>query len=284
MNIGVFDSGVGGLTVLRELARTLPDARFLYFGDTARLPYGSKSAATVTRYAIEAARFLQAHGAEMLVVACNTATALALPALRSAINIPVEGVIEPGVAAAVAATKRKRVVVIATEATVGSHAYKLALEQHQISVCERACPLFVPLIEENWLEHSVTQRVAHEYLDSYFTDYETVPDVLVLGCTHYPIHKDLISWIMGPQVAVIDSASKCAEDVRGRLQAAQLQRTDRAGAGRLRCFVTDNSPRFAALASRFLGLVVDSPQWVSLEELHAAVAASGAELELRPAV
>lgn len=219
MKIGVFDSGVGGLTVLRELARRVPDASYLYFGDTARLPYGSKSTETVARCAIEAARFLEARGIEMLVVACNTATALALPAIRAAVKVPVEGVIDPGVAAAAAATRRNRVVVIATEATVASHAYKLELERRHINVCEQACPLFVPLIEENWIDHPVTQRVAHIYLDDFFYDYETGPDVLVLGCTHYPLIKPILRAVCPWRVEIVDSAESTALAVAGRLAA-----------------------------------------------------------------
>ncbi|MFB3915700.1 MAG: glutamate racemase [Terriglobales bacterium] len=259
--IGVFDSGVGGLTVLRELVRNIPHASYLYFGDTARLPYGSKSAETVARYAIEAAHFLEARGMDMLVVACNTATALALPAIRQAVTVPVEGVIEPGAEAAAAATRRNRVVVIATEATIGSHAYKHALEQHNINVCEKACPLFVPLIEEGWLDHGVTQRVAHIYLDDFFYEYETGPDVLVLGCTHYPLIKPILRSVCPWRVEIVDSAECTAKAVARKLSAPSAPR----GANtEISYFVTDSIERFRRLSQLFMGQKVENAQLVSI--------------------
>ena len=170
--IGVFDSGVGGLTVLRALLDRIPNADYLYFGDTARLPYGSKSAATVAHYAVGAVRYLQAQGAELLVIACNTATALALDEIKAAAGVEVIGVVEPGAAAAAAATRKQHVVVIGTEATVSSHAYRRALESRKvkIKVREKACPLFVPLVEEGWIEHPVTEQVGRIYLSEAFSD------------------------------------------------------------------------------------------------------------------
>src|SRR5450432_396732 len=162
--IGVFDSGFGGLTVLKALLEVIPGANYLYFGDTARLPYGSKSVETVARYAVEAAHFLEQQGAEMLVIACNTATALALPQIENAAHVPVIGVVDPGAEAASAASKNRRVVVIGTEATVSSHAYQKALEARGVVAAEKACPLLVPLVEEGWIEHSVTGQVAKIYL------------------------------------------------------------------------------------------------------------------------
>src|SRR6266404_9332442 len=187
--IGVFDSGVGGLTVLRALVERIPDADYLYFGDTARLPYGSKSAATVAHYAVGAVRYLQDQGAELLVIACNTATALALDEIKAASHVGVIGVIEPGAEAAVAATRKKKVVVIGTDATIKSHAYQRALESKGIAVREKACPLFVPLVEEGWTEHTVTEQIAHIYLTEAFSGGSQDADVLVLGCTHYPLIK-----------------------------------------------------------------------------------------------
>ncbi|HEV3200545.1 MAG TPA: glutamate racemase, partial [Bryobacteraceae bacterium] len=190
--IGVFDSGFGGLTVLKQLIALAPEADYTYFGDTARLPYGSKSAETVARYAIGAAQYLEQHGAQMLVIACNTATALALGQITQASSVPVVGVVEPGAARAAAASQIRRVVVIGTEATVSSHAYAQALQDHGIEATEKACPLFVPLVEEGWAEHSVAEQVARIYLDQAFAgDFESA-DVLVLGCTHYPLLKPLL--------------------------------------------------------------------------------------------
>src|SRR5580704_16868076 len=178
--IGVFDSGVGGLTVLRALIERVPEADYLYFGDTARLPYGSKSAATVAHYAVGAVRYLQEQGAELLVIACNTATALALDEIKSAAGAEVIGVIEPGAEAAAAASRKRRVVVIGTDATISSHAYRRALEARKVAVREKACPLFVPLVEERWVEHPVTEQVARIYLSEAFSDDASDADVLVL--------------------------------------------------------------------------------------------------------
>ena len=166
--IGVFDSGFGGLTVLKELVALIPNADYLYFGDTARLPYGSKSAETVARYAVGATQYLEQHGAEMLVIACNTATALALPEIRQASRVPVEGVVEPGAQRAALASEKKKVVVIGTEATVSSHAYRRALESRGVAAHEKACPLLVPLVEEGWIDHPVTEQVARIYLQEAF--------------------------------------------------------------------------------------------------------------------
>jgi glutamate racemase len=211
--IGVFDSGVGGLTVLRALLDRIPDAHYLYFGDTARLPYGSKSAATVAHYAVGAVRYLQDHGAELLVIACNTATALALDEIRAAAGVEVIGVVEPGAHAATAASRNRKVVVIGTEATVSSHAYRRALEARSVMVREMACPLFVPLVEEGWLEHPVTEQVARIYLSEAFSEDAGDADVLVLGCTHYPLIKPLLRRVAPGHVKIVDSAESTAEDV-----------------------------------------------------------------------
>src|SRR5262245_25233515 len=194
--IGIFDSGVGGLTVYKALHERLPNERFVYLGDTARVPYGTKSLATVERYAVENSKFLEAHGIKLLVVACNTASALALPAIRKAIKAPVIGVIEPGSRAAVEIAQDKNIGVIATEATVQSHAYAKAIAAMggKGKVIERACPLFVPLAEEGWADSDVARTVARDYL-SEFTG-KTL-GALVLGCTHYPILRDVISETVG---------------------------------------------------------------------------------------
>jgi glutamate racemase len=265
--IGIFDSGVGGLTVYRALHEQLPDEKFIYLGDTARVPYGTKSLATVERYAIENARFLAAHGVKLLVVACNTMSALALPAIRARVSVPVVGVIEPGAQAAAQASKEQRIGVIATEATVQSGAYRRAIKAvaPQAEVIERACPLFVALAEEGWAESDAARTVAAEYLK----DLRGRCDTLVLGCTHYPILRRVIQETIGADVRLIDSGAATAESVEELLERENLRRRSfdthtgqllkaRARARRLcddldHFYVTDAAERFARVAERFLG-------------------------------
>src|SRR5215475_12924398 len=190
--IGVFDSGFGGLTVLKALLQLIPNADYAYFGDTARLPYGSKSVETVAKYAVEAAHYLESHAAQMLVIACNTATALAFDRITAASHVPVIGVVEPGAQAANAATRNRKVIVVGTEATVSSHAYRKALEARGLKAREKACPLLVPLVEEGWVEHPVTEQVARIYLSEAFSDGFHDTDTVVLGCTHYPLLKPVL--------------------------------------------------------------------------------------------
>jgi len=263
VSIGVFDSGFGGLTVLRELVNRIPDADYLYFGDTARLPYGSKSAETVARYAIEAAHFLEHRGIDMLVVACNTATALALPAISDAVKVKVEGVVEPGAERAASISRRKRVVVIGTEATIASHAYLHALTRRNINACEKACPLLVPLIEEGWTDHPVTQQVAHIYLDQYFHNYEDGPDTLVLGCTHYPLIKSVLRSVAPWRVEIVDSAESTAAVVCKHLGRDGHQPADKP-AGNISYFVTDSVEKFRKLGAVFMGSPVGDVQHVSI--------------------
>jgi glutamate racemase len=279
--IGVFDSGVGGLTVLSSLLRHIPDANYLYFGDTARLPYGSKSAATVAHYAVGAIRHLQSHGAERLVIACNTATALAFDEIKAASDVEVIGVVEPGARAAAEASRNRKVVVIGTEATVASHAYRRALEAHGIAVQEKACPLFVPLVEEGWSEHPVTEQVAQIYLDEAFSGDLRDADVLVLGCTHYPLLKPLLSRIAPAHVAIVDSAESTAHDVARQL-ARQIERqstidplpssrattsgAERHTTPRVKFFATDSAEKFKKMGSRFLGHPVEDVVHVDLKE------------------
>jgi glutamate racemase len=239
------------LTVLRALIRRLPAAEYLYFGDTARLPYGSKSAQTVAKFAIEAAHFLEDRGIDRLVVACNTATALALPAIAGAVRVPVEGVVDPGAESAAAATRRKKVVVIATEATIGSHAYARALAGQDIEVREKACPLFVPLIEEGWVDHPVTRAVAHSYLDDVFYDYEQGPDVLLLGCTHYPLIKAVLRSVVPWRVEIVDSAESTAQAVARHVGGGAGP--ERPGGRLIRYFATDSVERFRRLGQLFMG-------------------------------
>ena len=272
--IGVFDSGVGGLTVLRALIQHIPDADYLYFGDTARLPYGSKSAATVAHYAVGAVHHLQCRGAELLVIACNTATALAFDQIRAASQVEVIGVVEPGAHAAASASRNHKVVVIGTDATVSSHAYRRALEAKNVAVVEKACPLFVPLVEEGWTDHPVTEQVARIYLYEAFSHASPDndardTDVLVLGCTHYPLLKPLLRRITPPQVTIVDSAESTAHDVARQLQIHPLPistEVERRSAPRLKFFATDSAEKFKKMGSRFLGLPVDDVVHVDLKE------------------
>jgi glutamate racemase len=266
--IGVFDSGVGGLTVLRALVDRIPEADYLYFGDTARLPYGSKSAATVAHYAVGAVRYLQDQGAELLVIACNTATALALDEIKSAAGVEVIGVIEPGAEAAAAASRKRKVVVIGTDATISSHAYRRALEARKVAVREKACPLFVPLVEEGWVEHSVTEQVARIYLSEAFSDDASDADVLVLGCTHYPLIKPLLRRVAPDHIAIVDSAESTAQDVVRQLQVGTLPSTksERRSPPGLRFFATDSAEKFRKMGTRFLGLPVEDVVHVDLKE------------------
>ena len=259
--IGVFDSGLGGLTVLKALTYSVPNADYIYFGDTARLPYGSKSAETVTQYALSAAEHLEGLGAEMLVVACNTATALSLDAITKDLDIPVVGVIEPGAQAAASTTKTKKVVVIGTEATVASHAYQKALRAHGIEALEKACPLFVPLVEEGWMEHTVTEQVARIYLGEAFTGDFRDADVLVLGCTHYPLLKEVLRKVAPSHVAIVDSAESTARVVAKKLG---VHGSSTAQPG-LRFMVTDSVEKFRRLGERFLGLPIAAVEHVDLE-------------------
>src|SRR3979490_96080 len=220
--IGLFDSGVGGLPVPRALLDPLPNANYLYFGDTARLPYGSKSAATIAHYAVGAVRYLQDQGAELLVIACNTATALAFNEVKAAATVDVIGVVEPGANAAAMASSNKNVVVIGTDATISSHAYRRALEARGVEVREKACPVFVPLVEEGWVEHPVTEQVAQIYLSEAFSRnvHESGvgdADVLLLGCTHYPLIKPLLRRVAPDLIAIVDSAESTAQEVLRQL-------------------------------------------------------------------
>lgn len=266
--IGIFDSGVGGLTVYRALHERLPAERYVYLGDTARVPYGTKSLSTVERYAIENARFLEARGVKLLVVACNTASALALPAIRAQVSVPVVGMIEPGARAVVSGAREGgRVGVIATESTVKSGAYSKAIRElaPRLEVFERACPLFVSLAEEGWAETEVARTVAEEYLRSLR---EREVTALVLGCTHYPILRRAIQAAVGASVRLIDSGEEAARAVETLIEKEDLRRTatqelrdlSEAGArARFLCddldhfYVTDAAERFAHVAERFLG-------------------------------
>jgi glutamate racemase len=277
--IVVLDSGLGGLTVVAAMRQVLPQDDIIYFGDTARLPYGCKTAATVTLCVHQIIAYLRSFSPKHVVIACNTATALAMPAIRQSFpDLSISGVIEPGARAAVDAAGNLAVPtigIIATEATIRSKAYDRAIlrrRQHARLVL-KPTPLLVPIIEEGRGTDDPLVRLA---LAQYLTPLvHRGIDVLVLGCTHYPILRKLVVEMVGSKVAVIDSAAHCAEDVAARLAQRKLLRSSANGTpgeaplGTLRCFVTDDSPRFAALAARFLGMPIDSPTWVSLDELAA---------------
>jgi len=254
--IGVFDSGVGGLTVFREIARALPHHSLIYLGDSARVPYGTKSAETVTRYSLQAAQHLLDRGIGMLVVACNTATAAALPALQSSLKIPVIGVVEPGARAAVERT-RGRVGVIATEGTVRSKAYTKAIHKldPKIEVIESAAPLFVSLAEEGWANTHVAREVAEIYLEPLL---DAGIDTLVLGCTHYPILRGTIEQVVGEGVIIVDSAETTAACVLAEIGPRST------GAAKHTFLVTDAEERFRRIASDFLEREIEHLELVSL--------------------
>ena len=282
--IGVFDSGFGGLTVLRALSARLPRARFAFLGDTARLPYGSKSRRTIARYAAQSAQFLvREQGAEFLVIACNTASALALDAVQDAVPVPVLGVIEPGASAARQASTTGDVLVIATEATVHSHAYAAACQARGLRALEKACPLLVPLVEEGWTGHPVTAEVIEIYLNELRAEAATrgmQQDALVLGCTHYPLLRPLIERAVRPGVKVIDSAEAAAQAAVEpfNTQAGCSIQSESAAAGsdwvggtsnpapppEIHCFATDSVEKFERLGSRFLGRPVGKVELIDL--------------------
>jgi glutamate racemase len=253
--IGIFDSGVGGLTVLHELLRVLPHEDLIYLGDTGRYPYGTKSAETVTRYTLENVEFLTAKGVKLVVVACNSASATALDAVAARFPLPVVGVIEPGARAAVARTRNRRVGVIGTEATIGSGAYTRALRAlaPDLEIYTRPCPLLVPLAEEGWVEGPIPRSVLETYLASL---QKSGIDTLVLGCTHYPLLRPVIGEVMGEGVALVDSAEETARVVAALLAERGLARAT--GAGVTSFFVTDVPDRFIRVGQRFLGARVDS--------------------------
>ncbi len=279
--IGVFDSGFGGLTVLSALLQKLPRARFAFIGDTARLPYGSKSRRTIARYAVESAQFLvREQGAEFLVIACNTASALALDAIQDAVSVPVLGVIEPGAAAARAASKTGDVLVIATDATVQSHAYRAACAAQNLRALEKACPLLVPLVEEGWIRSHVTDEVIRIYLNELTTDAANdglTPDALVLGCTHYPLLRPLIERAVPAGMRVIDSAESTAEAAARLIDGRAIPKEGAqaifgsvgsdprpATETQIKCFATDSVEKFERLGSRFLGRPTGPVQLVDL--------------------
>ena len=260
--LGVFDSGFGGLTVLRSLLPRIGGAHYLYMGDTARLPYGAKSQATIARYAMESARFLEDRGAEYLVIACNTATALALDEIKASVRIPVVGVIEPVVRAARERHPGSEVLVLATAATVQSHAYAQQSEALGLHAMERACPLLVPLVEEGWIDHPVTRDVLKIYLTEALAAGK--PSAVLLGCTHYPlIETQIVTTLraLGSSAEVIDSAEATAAEVE-RVVSMRERAPEKAAT--FECFATDSVEKFQRLGSLFLGRPIEHVQHLDL--------------------
>lgn len=248
--IGVFDSGVGGLTVVKEVQELLPKEKIIYFGDTARVPYGTKSKETVTRFSVESIEFLMKHDVKLVLVACNTVSSLSLDFLKKCFRVPVIGVIEPGAKRAVSSTRNYRIGVIGTRATISSGAYEKAVKKlnPKMSVFTESCPLFVPLAEEGWTDKSVTTEIASIYLKPLKNK---CIDTLVLGCTHYPLLKDAIKSVMGRSVLLVDSAKEVAKEAMDILDANSLLNNAR-GEREHKFFVSDEPARFIKLGSRFL--------------------------------
>jgi glutamate racemase len=260
--IGVFDSGIGGLTVVREIISRLPGENIIYLGDTARVPYGTKSSRTVIAYSHHNARFLVSKGIKMLVVACNTSSAVSLPSLGSELEIPVIGVIGPGAKKAGEVTKSRRVGVIGTPSTIKSSAYKKALEaiSPDIEVFSRACPLFVPLADEGWTEGEISELIAKKYLAP-FKEYDI--DVLVLGCTHYPLLKPTIQKVMGGGITLVDSAEETAKEIERVLRERDLLNKGTELSSR-EYYLTDVSDTFVSVAGRFLGEKIENIEMVDI--------------------
>ena len=277
--IGVFDSGVGGLTVLRAIARLAPDADYLFFGDTARLPYGTKSQEFVARYSAAAARFLAARGIDLLVIGCNTASALAFYDVKSAVAVPVVGVIEPGADAASALSTSREALVFATEATCSSHAYQRALARRGFATHEKACPLLVPLVEEGWLDTPVTEQVARVYTIEALRNASANVDVLVLGCTHYPLLQPLLRRVVPQRIQIVDSAEATARALLPLLgskavaacepvrQESRETRHETHCPTGYRFFVTDSVEKFRRQAPLFLGIAARDFQGEAVERV-----------------
>ena len=259
--IGVFDSGIGGLTVVKALIEEMPAESIVYFGDTARVPYGTKSKSTIVKFSLENVEFLLRYGVKCIVIACNTSSSWALPTLRKYFKVPIVGVIRPGALAAVRQTKNKRVGVIGTNATINSRAYEMAIHRIDptIKVFSQSCPLFVPLVEEGWLNGPICQQVAQKYLEPMKKQHI---DTLILGCTHYPLLASTIQHVLGPSVTLVDSAKQTTTEVRGVLMGTDAL-TEARGHARYRFFVTDEPTHFSRVGHRFLGQLIGSVERVN---------------------
>jgi len=267
--VAIFDSGIGGLTVYRELKACLPREKCIYLGAPARVPYGSKSAETIVKYSLQNAELLVSLGVKMLVVACNTASSYAMEALVDRFDMPIVGVIPSGVRRAMALTRNRRVGVVATESTVQSQSYQRQLGELDPTVEVRAlpCPLFVPLVEEGWLDHPVTREVTRLYLSPLK---EAEIDTLILGCTHYPMLKNVFAEFLGPSVELVDSAAALAGEIRSLLTALSLERRSDAAGEEDEFFVTDSIPRFERVAGIFLGRPLANIRHIDLQNLPQA--------------
>ena len=261
--IGIFDSGIGGLTVVRAVRRMMPNESIIYFGDTARVPYGNKSPETVQEYSLQIAEFLIKNNAKIIIVACNTATALALNVLQKNIDLPVIGVVKPGVEAALKTSNNKRIGVIGTIATITSEVYRKELENidKKVTVTSQACPLFVPLAEEGWIKTEATKLIAEEYLEKITKAHV---DTLILGCTHYPLLTDVIKEILTEKVTIVDSAHAMAINASEELRKNNLL-TDRDTKGKLKLFVSDLPARFEVVSKRFLGKDISNVEKIHLD-------------------
>ncbi len=262
--IGVFDSGVGGLTVVREIMRNLPEERIVYFGDTARVPYGSKSGSTVLRYSRQIVRFLETQKVKAIVVACNTASALALDTIEKEAALPMLGVVKPGASVAVKTTRNKRVGVIATESTIHSHLYRTLIqaEDPEIKVFGKPCPLFVPLVEEGWTKDPITREVARRYLEELL---EKDIDTLIMGCTHYPLLRGLLRDILGERVSLVNPAYETAQALKRMLERMNLQNSG-GTEEKYRFFTSDAAEKFDAFAGSILPCKVPPAEQIPIEE------------------
>jgi len=264
--IGIFDSGIGGITVMKQIINLLPDERLIYFADSARFPYGTKSAATVTRFAADIVRYLLQRDIKLIVVACNSASALALDAIKRQFPVPMVGVIEPGARAAVQASKNRRIGVIGTNATIQSQAYYEAIKRidPQIQVHQQPCPIFVAMVEEGWVDKQVTRLVVEEYLAPLK---RKDIDVLLLGCTHYPMLTKVIAEYMGQSVTLVDSATSCAAEIERMLVDREAKNSQLSG-GDYQFFVTDMPGRFKQLGEQFLGRAIENVEVVEKLEVE----------------
>lgn len=263
--IGIFDSGLGGLTVVKAVREIMPNESIIYFGDTARVPYGNKSPELIQSYSLQIANFLIKHNAKIIVVACNTATTLALKTLHKKLTIPVIGVVKPGVGAALKVTKNNNIGVIGTISTIDSNVYNDELEKsvNGVKVVSKPCPLFVPLVEEGWLNSSATKLIAEEYLAEVK---QAEVDTLILGCTHYPLLTDVIQTVMTEKVYLVDSAHAMAVHASEELNINDLQ-ADVTNKGNLKLFVSDLPARFAIVAKRFLGEEISNVEKINLDTI-----------------
>jgi len=259
----VFDSGVGGLTIVKEIMDFLPQESVIYLGDTARVPYGTKSQPTVLKFTTQAIEFFNTRGIKMLLIACNTSSSLALPYLKDGFDFPVYGVIDPGVSEALNVTRIGRIGVIGTRATISSRIYEMRLKQQrgEVEVFSYPCPLFVPLIEEGWIDDPVTYKVAKRYLDNFKRH---GIDTLILGCTHYPLIKNVIRQVIGKHVALVDSARTLVREIKNKLKILNLE--NKGGSLRYEFYVSDEPEQFKKLGSFFLGREIKSVKRVELEE------------------